>query len=140
MSRPSKPALLGLAAAAIFAAGVAVASLATGTAPSLVGTVGSQSGAGASDNIVLTAATPAATPTCQSNQGTAHEKAESAAREAQENSGNCGHFGMRGGHGPGGFGSNEDPTHEQSESPAREAQEGAATPSASPTPSSSTGI
>ena len=55
----------------------------------------------------------------KSNEDPAHEAGESAAREAQENSGQ--------GPGPGGgtFKPNEDPAHEAGESAAREAQEDA---------------
>ena len=55
--------------------------------------------------------------TFRSNEDSTHEGAESADREAAEDSGT-----FHGGHG---HGSNEDASHEQSESPEREAQEDA---------------
>lgn len=74
-----------------------------------------------------TAAAPAAggstTPgPFHSNEDPAHEKGESAQREADENSGKA-----FAGHGPGDghFTPNEDPAHEKSESATREAQENA---------------
>ena len=63
---------------------------------------------------------------CHWNEDPAHEKAESAQREAEENSGQActggGHFGGPGGPG-GAFHPNEDPAHEKAESAQREAQE-----------------
>lgn len=55
---------------------------------------------------------------CKSNEDATHEKGETAAREAAENSGQC----PRGG-GPGHGKSNEDPTHEKNETPSQEAAE-----------------
>jgi hypothetical protein len=63
------------------------------------------------------AATPNAPGSFKSNEDPTHEKNESAAQEAAENSGQ---FRGGAGHGP-----NEDPTHEKAETPAREAQENA---------------
>ena len=54
--------------------------------------------------------------TFHSNENTAHEKGESARREADENSGNF----RPGG---GSFHPNEDPTHEKNENATREGQE-----------------
>jgi len=62
--------------------------------------------------------------TFHSNEDPAHEKTESAQREADENSGKV-HFGSGRHHFGGAFHSNEDPTHEKTESAAREAQENA---------------
>ena len=59
--------------------------------------------------------------TFHSNEDPAHEKTESAQREADENSGR-GFFGARD-HGGGAFHPNEDPAHEKAESATREAQE-----------------
>jgi uncharacterized membrane protein len=70
------------------------------------------------------AASPA--PSFKSNEDPAHEKGETAAQEAAENSGRR-PFGGRNGH------SNEDPTHEKGETAAQEAAENAAA-TASPTP------
>jgi hypothetical protein len=76
-------------------------------------------------------ATTAPSGTFQSNEDPTHEIGESAAHEANENSGNF--------HPGSGHGSNEDPTHEGMESAQREAQEGTGqAPSASPAPTSST--
>jgi hypothetical protein len=61
--------------------------------------------------------------TFHSNEDPAHEKTESAQREADENSGK-GYFGARD-HAGGAFHSNEDPAHEKTESAAREAEENA---------------
>jgi hypothetical protein len=69
-------------------------------------------------NAAFAAASPA--PTFKSNETAAHEKSESAAREAAENSGTA--FGPRNGH------SNETSAHEAGESAAREAAENAGTP------------
>ena len=65
--------------------------------------------------------------TFKSNENPTHESGESAAREAQENSGQR----PSGGFGPGG--SNENATHEQGESAAREAQENSGKAPAAPT-------
>jgi hypothetical protein len=70
------------------------------------------------------AASPA--PTFRSNEDPTHEKGETAAQEAAENSGQR-PFGGGAGH------SNEDPTHEKGETAAREAAENAAA-KVSPTP------
>jgi len=59
-----------------------------------------------------------ATPTFHSNEATAHEKTESAQREADEASGKAGF-------GDGTFHPNLDPAHEKTESAARAAQEAA---------------
>jgi len=65
--------------------------------------------------------TPPSAGGFHSNEDPAHERGESAQREADENSGKA-----FGGGGPGGrFTPNEDPTHEKTESAAREAQENA---------------
>jgi len=71
---------------------------------------------GAATNI-LTAASPAPTPTFKSNETSAHEASEFAARETAENNGT-----FRPG-GPGGGPSNETSAHEAGESAAREAAE-----------------
>ncbi len=68
-------------------------------------------------------ATDPAVGAATSNEDPTHETGESAAREADELSGNF-HGGQHGDHLGGG--SNEDATHEASESPAREAEEDAA--------------
>jgi hypothetical protein len=73
--------------------------------------------------LAATSATP--TPTPKSNEATAHENGESAAREAAENSGQ--------GFGPGGGHPNENPAHETGETAAREAAENAGVkPAATP--------
>jgi hypothetical protein len=64
------------------------------------------------------AATASPTPTPKSNEATAHESGETAAREAAENSGQG--FGPGG---PGGGHPNENAAHESGESAAREAAE-----------------
>src|ERR1700682_4130983 len=66
------------------------------------------------------AATASPTPTPKSNEATAHESGETAAREAAENSGQG--FGPGG---PGGGHSNETAAHETGETAAREAAENA---------------
>jgi hypothetical protein len=66
-----------------------------------------------------TATPTASTPTATSNEDPTHEAAESAEREAYEDSGN-----FVPGHG-GAFTPNEDPAHEAAESAEREAQEDA---------------
>ena len=73
------------------------------------------------------AATASPTPSFKSNEDPTHEKGESAAQEAAENSGQRPFGGGFNGH------SNEDPTHEKGESAAREAAENAAG-KVSPTP------
>jgi hypothetical protein len=74
------------------------------------------------------AATASPTPTPKSNEATAHESGETAAREAAENSGQG--FGPGG---PGGGHSNENAAHETAEPAAREATENAGgTPTATP--------
>jgi hypothetical protein len=71
------------------------------------------------------AASATPTPTPKSNEATAHENGESAAREAAENSGRA--FGPGGGH------PNETPAHETGETAAREAAENAGVkPAATP--------
>ena len=72
------------------------------------------------------AATATPTPAFKSNEDPTHEKGETAAHEAAENSGQR-PFGGRSGH------SNEDPNHEKGETAAQEAAESAAA-KASPTP------
>ena len=68
---------------------------------------------------VFVAASPSPSPgACKSNEDATHEKSETAAREAAENTGQC-----PPGRGPGPGKSNEDPTHEKSETPAHEAAE-----------------
>src|ERR1700682_5995808 len=64
------------------------------------------------------AATASPTPTPKSNEATAHESGETAAREAAENSGQG--FGPGG---PGGGHPNENAAHESGETTAREAAE-----------------
>ena len=73
---------------------------------------------------VFAAASPAATP--KSNETSAHEKSETATREAAENSGTFRPGGPGAGPGPGH--SNETSTHEAGESAAREAAENSGTP------------
>jgi hypothetical protein len=73
------------------------------------------------------AATASPTPGFKSNEDATHEKGETAAQEAAENSGQRPFGGGFGGH------SNEDPTHEKGETAAREAAENAAA-KVSPTP------
>ena len=87
----------------------------------------------------LAAASPS--PTFKSNEDPAHEKGESAAREAAENNGTF-HPGGPGGPGGPGMGghpcgghSNEDATHEKGETAAQETAENAPCPTP---PSSST--
>jgi hypothetical protein len=65
----------------------------------------------------LAAASPSPSP--RSNESAAHEKSESAAREAAENNGTFHPGGPGGHHGP----SNETPAHEATESAAQEAAE-----------------
>ena len=72
------------------------------------------------------AAATSPAPSFKSNEDATHEKSESAAREAAENSGQR-PFGGGAGH------SNEGPTHEKGETAAREAAENAAA-KVSPTP------
>ena len=78
--------------------------------------------AAASPATPSTPTAPSSTP-FKSNEDPTHEKGESAAREAAENSGQIpaggGHFAGGNGH------SNEDPAHEKTESAARESQENA---------------
>jgi len=75
---------------------------------------------GSPTQLTAASASPSASAgTFKSNEDAAHEASESAAVEAQENSG------QRPGGGSGKFTPNEDPTHEQGESAAREAQENA---------------
>jgi hypothetical protein len=101
---------------------------AVGTAMLAAGAFGytlfSTSSSGAQTSTTVPAAGGTTTPNAggfHSNEDPAHEKGESAQREADENSGKA----FSGG-GPGGrFTPNEDPTHEKSESAAREAQENA---------------
>jgi hypothetical protein len=72
----------------------------------------------------LTAANAAAAspaPTFHSNENPTHEKSETAAREADENSG-------KGPFGPGSGHSNENATHEAGETAAREAAEASGAP------------
>ena len=76
----------------------------------------------------VSAASTSPGPGFKSNEDPTHEKGESAAQEAAENSGQR----PSGGGGFNGH-SNEDPTHEKSESAAREAAENAGT-KVSPTP------
>ncbi len=76
-------------------------------------------------NAAAAAASP--TPSFRSNEDPNHEKGETAAQEAAENSGQRPFGGGFGGH------SNEDATHENGESAAQEAAENAAA-KASPTP------
>jgi uncharacterized membrane protein len=76
-------------------------------------------------NAFAASATP--TPSFKSNEDPTHEKGESAAQEAAENSGQRPFGGGFNGH------SNEDPTHEKGESAAREVAENAAA-KVSPTP------
>ena len=76
---------------------------------------------------ILAAASPTPTPTFKSNETSAHEAAEPAARETAENNGT---FHPAGG-GPGH--SNETSAHETGETAAREAAENAKA-TASPTP------
>src|SRR5437588_12680744 len=93
--------------------------------------------------ISASAATPTPTPTAspgagtfKSNEDATHEQGESAAREADENSGKA--FAGGGPGGPGGHGPNEDATHEAGESAAQEAAENSGqrpAPKASPSPS-----
>jgi hypothetical protein len=90
--------------------------------------------------ISAAAATPSPTPSAsaspgagsfKSNEDPAHEQGESAAREADEDSGKA-FAGGRGGHGP-----NEDAAHEAGESAAQEAAENSGqrpAPKASPSP------
>jgi hypothetical protein len=86
----------------------------------------------------VSAAQTAASPSpgqFKSNEDPTHEKGESAAQEAAENSGTF-HPGPGGPGGPGGpftGQSNETPSHEAGESAAREAAENAAKASPSPT-------
>lgn len=68
-------------------------------------------------NAAAAAATPS--PAFKSNEDATHEKGETAAQEAAENSGQR-PLGGRNGH------PNEDPTHEKAETAAREAAENAA--------------
>jgi len=72
--------------------------------------------------------------TFKSNENATHEAGESAAREAQENSGQR----PSGGFGPGG--NNENAAHEQGESAAREAQENAAKSAAPTNPSTAPSV
>jgi len=75
-------------------------------------------------NAATAAATP--TPSFKSNEDATHEKGETAAQEAAENSGQR-PLGGRNGH------PNEDPAHEKGETAAQEAAENAAI-KATPTP------
>lgn len=77
--------------------------------------------------IPVNAATASPSPSFKSNEDATHEKGETAAQEAAENSGQRPFGGGFGGH------SNEDATHEKGETAAREAAENAAA-KASPTP------
>jgi uncharacterized membrane protein len=72
---------------------------------------------------IANAATATPSPAFKSNEDATHEKGETAAQEAAENSGQRPFAGGGlNGH------SNEDPTHEKGESAAREAAENAAKP------------
>ena len=92
--------------------------------------------------ISASAATPTPTPTAsagvgtfKSNEDATHEQGESAAREADEDSGKA--F-AGGAGGPGGHTPNENATHEAGESAAQEAAENSGqrpAPAATPTPS-----
>lgn len=77
---------------------------------------------------IANAATATPTPAFKSNEDATHEKGETAAQEAAENSGQR----PFGGGGLNGH-PNEDPTHEKGETAAREAAENAAI-KATPTP------
>ena len=77
-------------------------------------------GAQTTNSTATTSTTTAGTGQFHSNEDPAHEKGESAQREADENAGRV-HFGGRDGQ----FHPNEDPAHEKSESPQREAEENA---------------
>ena len=101
---------------------------AVATAMVVVGVVAvSAAGKSAAPNTFLAAASPAPTP--KSNETSAHEANESAARETAENNGT-----FHGG-GPGGRGgaSNETASHEAGETAAQEAAENAGA-KATPTP------
>jgi hypothetical protein len=94
------------------------------------------------DGITANAATPATSPSpgsFVSNEDPAHEKGETAAQEAAENSGQRPRHGPGGPGGAGGaFTPNEDPAHEAGESAAQEAAENAGQrPGPRPSPSSS---
>ena len=82
---------------------------------------GSTSNGGGTYGFLAAASAAPSAGTFKSNENATHEAGESAAREAQENSGQRP---SGGGFGPGG--SNENATHEQGESAAREAHENAA--------------
>ena len=83
-----------------------------------------------SSDLSLLATTTTTTGSFKSNEDPAHEAGESAAREAQENSGQW--PGPGGGPHGGAFKPNEDPAHEAGESAAREAQENAGRPPTGP--------
>jgi hypothetical protein len=94
----------------------------------------STSDAASTPTTASAAATAPATDTPKSNEDPAHEAAESAEREAEEDSGTF-HDGHHGDHKGG---SNEDPAHEAAESPEREAEEDAAAQATVPTTPSTT--
>ena len=107
------------AALAAAAAVVVVGGVVSGVA---FGASGTKHGHKGSLNFKATSTSTTTTGTFKSNEDPAHEAGESAAREAQENSGQW--PGPGPGHG-GAFKPNEDPAHEAGESAAREAQEDA---------------
>ncbi|TMC46195.1 MAG: hypothetical protein E6J25_00565 [Chloroflexi bacterium] len=91
-----------------------------GVAGSLIGGGVMGANSGAATQLTAASANPSASAgTFKSNEDATHEAGESAAVEAQENSG------QRPGGGTGKFTPNEDATHEAGESAAREAQENA---------------
>jgi hypothetical protein len=101
---------------------------AVAAAMAVVGVVAvSAAGRSAGPNNFLAAASP--TPTNKSNETSAHEATEPAARETAENNGTF----QGGGHGGPGGASNETATHETGETAAQEAAENARA-KATPTP------
>jgi len=118
--RPGRRAAIGVAAAGLVMGGAASGYMVTHAA-----TATTQPSGVTTASSVAAAATPTpstttpGTGTFHSNEGAAHEAGESAAREAQENSGT-----FVGGAG-GAFHPNESAAHEAGESAAREAQENA---------------
>jgi hypothetical protein len=116
---------LGAVAASVLGNGRIFASADTAT-PSPSGSASPSASASPGSSTAPNTTAPS-TGTFKSNEDPTHEGTESAAREADENSGKA-HLGRPGG------GSNENPAHEATEGAAREGQE-APTTAATPAPS-----
>jgi hypothetical protein len=136
MTPMQRAVLVAGAAGSLLAGGVIGATLAGPLAATASNGNGSANQAGSTSNgggnygfLAAASAAPSA-GTFKSNEDATHEKGETAAQEAAENSGQRPSGGK---FGPGG--SNESAAHEQGESAAREAQEDAAKAAAPTSPS-----